>query len=302
MTSEPAFRAGFVAVVGRPNVGKSTLINALVGTKVSIVTPRPQTTRHRILGIRNEPAAQIVFVDTPGLHSRAEKAMNRLMNRAADAAIQDAELLLFVSEASRFTVEDERALERIKSAGRCPVVAVLNKIDKVHPREALLEAIGDMAGRFAFAEVVPVSARRRDNLDRLLEVVRRYLPESPPLWPATAVSDRGESFRAAELIREKLTLALRQEVPYGLTVEIERFERAAGRLTIAAIVWVERESQKGIVVGKGGALLKRIGRAARLELKAQYGMPVHLDLWVKVRENWADSEDQLRRLGYDTDA
>jgi len=294
-----AFRAGFVAVVGRPNVGKSTLINALVGTKVSIVTPRPQTTRHRILGIRNEPDAQMVFVDTPGMHSRARKAMNRLMNRAADAAIADAELLLFVSEANRWTAEDERALERIRAAARCPVIAVLNKIDKVHPREALLATIAERAAQFEYAEIVPVSARRGDNLARLVEVVRRYLPESPPLFPATAVSDRSESFRAAEIIREKLTLALHQEVPYGLTVEIERYERDENRLTIGALIWVERESQKGIVVGKGGELLKRAGRAARLELKALYGIPVHLDLWVKVRENWADSEEQLLKLGYE---
>lgn len=294
-----AFRSGFVAVVGRPNVGKSTLINALVGTKVSIVTPRPQTTRHRILGIRNEPAAQFVFVDTPGLHSHERKAMNRFMNRTADAAIADAELVLFVSEANRWTSEDERALGRVAATARCPVLAVLNKIDKVHPKGELLEAIADMAGRHAFAEIVPVSARRGDNLDRLAQVVRGYLPESPPLFPATTVSDRSESFRAAEVIREKLTLALRQEVPYGLTVEIERFEREGERLVIGAVIWVERESQKGIVVGKGGALLKRAGRAARLELKAQHGMPVHLDLWVKVRENWADSEEQLMRLGYE---
>lgn len=300
MGGEPAFRSGFVAVVGRPNVGKSTLINALVGSKVSIVTPRPQTTRHRILGILNAPHVQIVFVDTPGLHDEARKAMNRLMNQAADSAIADAELVLFVAEANRWTAEDERALERTKAAAHCPVIAVINKIDKVHPREELLRVIAEMAGRFAFAEVVPVSARRHDNLDRLAKVIPGFLPESPPLFPDTAVSDRSESFRAAELIREKLTLALRQEVPYGLTVQIERFDRQEDRLTIAALILVERESQKGIVVGKGGALLKGAGRAARVELKQTYGVPVHLDLWVKVRENWADSEEQLMRLGYDT--
>lgn len=287
-------------MVGRPNVGKSTLINVLVGTKVSIVTPRPQTTRHRILGILNAPHAQIIFVDTPGLHSEARKAMNRLMNQAADSAIADAELVLFVIEANRWTAEDERALGRTRAAARCPVIAVLNKIDKVHPREELLRVIAETAGRFAFAEVVPVSARKHDNLDRLVELIPKFLPESPPLFPATAVSDRSESFRAGELIREKLTLALRQEVPYGLTVQIERFERQQDRLILAALILVERDSQKGIVVGKGGALLKRAGRAARLELEQQYGVPVHLDLWVKVRENWADSEEQLMRLGYDT--
>lgn len=297
--AEPAFRSGFVAVVGRPNVGKSTLINALVGSKVSIVTPRPQTTRHRILGIRNDPQVQIVFVDTPGLHTQARKAMNRLMNQAADSAIADAELVLFVIEANRWTAEDERALKRTGAAARCPVIAVINKIDKVHPREELLRVIAETAERFAFAEVVPVSALRHDNLDRLVELIPGYLHESPPLFPETAVSDRSETFRAAELIREKLTLALRQEVPYGLTVQIERFERQEDTLVVAALILVERESQKGIVVGKRGALLKRAGRAARLDLEQQHGKRVYLDLWVKVRENWADNEEQLMRLGYD---
>ena len=286
--------------MGRPNVGKSTLINALVGSKVSIVTPKPQTTRHRILGIRSDTGSQVAFIDTPGLHSNARKAMNRLMNRAADAAVRDADLVLFLVEANRWTGDDARALERVASAGKAPVVAVINKIDKVHPKEELLRVIQEMSTRHAFAEVVPVSALRRENLDRLLSVIPAYLQESPPLFPADAVSDRNDTFRIAELIREKLTLALRQEVPYGLTVQVERFEREPEGIAIAALILVERESQKGIVVGKGGALLKKAGRAVRLELKEQYGVPVHLDLWVKVRDNWADSEEQLLRLGYDS--
>lgn len=300
MPEEQPYVAGFVAVVGRPNVGKSTLINALVGSKVSIVTPKPQTTRHRILGIRTDSRSQVAFIDTPGLHGNARKAMNRLMNRAADAAIRDADLVLFLVEANRWTADDARALRRIASAGKAPVVAVINKIDKVHPKEELLRVIGDMSARHAFAEVVPVSALRRENLDRLLSIIPAYLQESPPLFPEDAVSDRNDSFRIAELIREKLTLALRQEVPYGLTVQVERLEREAAGIAIGALILVERESQKGIVVGKGGALLKKAGRAARLELKEQYGVPVHLDLWVKVRDNWADSEEQLLRLGYDS--
>lgn len=299
MAEEQPYRSGFVAVVGRPNVGKSTLINALVRAKVSIVTPKPQTTRHRILGIRTDERSQVVFIDTPGLHTHAQKAMNRLMNRTADTAIRDADLVLFLVEANRWTAEDEQALKRIGAAGKAPVIAVINKIDKVHPKQELLRVIEEMAARFAFVEVVPVSALQRENLDRLLSVIPSYLDESPPLFPADAVSDRSDSFRIAELIREKLTLALRQEVPYGLTVQIERFEREAQGIAISALILVERESQKGIVVGKGGALLKKAGRAARLELKEQFGVPVHLDLWVKVRDNWADSEEQLLRLGYD---
>ncbi len=299
MPEEQPHVSGFVAVVGRPNVGKSTLINALVGSKVSIVTPKPQTTRHRILGIRTEAHTQVVFIDTPGLHTNARKAMNRLMNRAADSAIRDADLVLFLVEANRWTGEDEQALKRIADAGKAPVIAVINKVDKVHPKEELLHVIEEIAVRHEFAEVVPVSALRRENLDRLLAVIPSYLQESPPLFPADSVSDRSDSFHVAELIREKLTLALRQEVPYGLTVQVERFERDPEGIAIAALILVERDSQKGIVVGKGGALLKKAGRAVRLELKEQYGVPVHLELWVKVRDNWADSEEQLLRLGYD---
>lgn len=301
MTAGPAFRSGFVAVVGRPNVGKSTLINALVGSKISIVTPKPQTTRHRILGVLNDPDCQMVFVDTPGLHGGAGKAMNRLMNRAADNAIRDADLILFMSEANRWTAEDENALKRVADGrGRVPVIALINKIDKVHPKSELLQVIADRAAAFAFAEVIPISARQLDNLDRLLQLIPGLLPESPPLFPVETVTDRSDAFLAAELIREKLTLALRQEVPYGLTVEIEHFDRQEGALAVGAIVWVERDSQKGIVVGKGGSLLKKAGRAVRLELKEQYGVPVHVELWVKVRDNWADSEEQLLRLGYDS--
>lgn len=292
------FRCGFVAVIGRPNVGKSTLINAITGNKISIVTPKPQTTRHRILGVDTHENYQAIYVDTPGLHRQANRAMNRLMNRTAANALLDADLVLFVSEAGRFTDEDQDVLDRLKVVS-VPVIAVLNKIDRVHPREMLLEAIGIMAGRREFAEVVPMSARQRDDVLRLQQMVPPYLPTSPPLFPADMLTDRNEEFRAAEIIREKLIMALRQEVPYGLTVEIERLQKGESGIEIHAVIWVERDSQKGIVVGKGGSLLKRIGRIARLELKAEYGQPVHLELWVKVKDNWADSESDLQRLGYD---
>jgi GTPase len=297
--AEP-FRAGFVAVAGRPNVGKSTLVNLLVGRKVSIVTRKPQTTRHRILGIRTTDSAQIVLVDTPGLHRRGGKAMNRLMNRAAVNAVHDADLVLFLCEANRWTSDDAHALDRIRSA-RAPVIALLNKIDKVHPRTELLAAIEALAERFDFAQVIPISALRGENIDRLLTAMPAYLPESPPLYPAEMITDRSEAFRVAELLREKLTLCLRQEVPYGLTVQVERLARGEEGIEVDAVVWVEKESQKGIVVGKGGNVLKKAGRAARLELKREFEVPVHVNLWVKVRENWADSESQLRRLGYEPD-
>ncbi len=293
------YRAGFVAVVGRPNVGKSTLINAIVGRKISIVTSKPQTTRHRILAVHTTRDCQVIFVDTPGLHRKAGKAMNRLMNRTAVAALADADLVLYVTDATRFTNEDSDVLKRLESL-RVPVVAVLNKVDLVKPKERLLETISQMAARRDFEEIVPVSARKHSNLDALIGLVPRFLPESPPLFPAEMHSDRSADFHAAEIVREKLTILLRDEIPYGLTVQIEKYDRDAEGAEIAAVIWVERDSQKGIVVGKGGQMLKQVGRAARLDLKHLLGVPVHLELWVKVKDNWADSEKDLASLGYES--
>lgn len=292
-------RCGFVAVVGRPNVGKSTLINALMGKKISIVTAKPQTTRHRILAVHTTPGAQVIFVDTPGLHRKASRAMNRMMNRAATSALADADVVLFVFEAGRWTPEDGDVLRRLESV-TAPVVAVMNKIDLVQPKDKLLAIIETTSKRREFSDIVPISASKHDNLDVLLDLIPPYLPESPFLFPEDMQTDRGFDFLAAELIREKLTLSLHQEIPYGLTVQIQRFESDDDGATIHAVIWVERESQKGIVVGKGGAVLKRIGREARLELRDRLGKPVHLDLWVKVKDNWADNEKDLMRLGYES--
>ncbi len=297
--SDDTFRAGFVAVVGRPNVGKSTLINAIMGSKISIVSRRPQTTRHRILAVQTTKTHQIIFVDTPGLHRNAGKVMNRMMNKTAVNALLDADLVVFMCEANRWTHEDQYALDRLHDI-KSPAIAVLNKVDKVHPREEALIAIAEMTERYTFEDVVPMSAKRNENVDRFLELIPKFLPESELLFPADTITDRSELFRTAELIREKLTRYLRQEVPYGLTVQIERFERDEHGVAINAIIWVERDSQKGIVVGKGGSVLKRVGRAARLEMKAEMGMPVHLEMWVKVKDNWADNEKDLLSLGYDT--
>jgi GTP-binding protein Era len=292
------YRCGLVAVIGRPNVGKSTLINAVMGRKVSIVTAKPQTTRHRILAVHTREKEQIIFVDTPGLHRKSGKAMNRMMNRTAANALADADLILFVSDATRWTEEDDDVLLRLKSAS-APVIALLNKIDKVQPREKLLEGLGSLSARFEFSEIVPISAIKKDNLDHLMEMIPPYLPESPPLFPPDMKTDRSNEFHIAEIIREKLTLMLHQEMPYGLTVQIERMVREEKGLAINAVIWVERDSQKGIAVGKNGSVLKKVGRSARLEINSLLGESVHLELWVKVKSNWADSEKDLMSLGYE---
>jgi GTP-binding protein Era len=294
-------RCGFAALIGRPNVGKSTLLNALIGSKVSIVTPRPQTTRHRVLGLVNLPDAQIAFVDTPGLHLKEGRALNRAMNRTAAAAALDADLILFVVEALRFGEEDELALARAKEAGR-PVIAVVNKVDKARPREKLLPYLAQLAGRHDFVEVVPVSALDATDAQRLLAVIARHLPESPPLFPPEQVTDRGQNFRIAEIIREKLTLELTDELPYGIAVEVEGTgEEEDGQLVVSAVIWVDRQGHKPIVIGARGERLKRIGSAARRELNALLGRRLHLNLWVKVREDWADDALALRQLGMESE-
>ena len=292
----PEFRSGFAALVGRPNVGKSTLLNALVGEKLSIVTPRPQTTRHRILGVCTTPEAQIAFVDTPGLHQYASRALNKAMNRTATAALEDADLVVLVVEALRWTPEDALALERIARSGRAAIAAV-NKIDRVRPRERLLPYLAELATRHAFLAIVPVSALKSDNIGDLRRTIAAHLPLSPPLFPDGELTDRGLAFRIAELIREKLTLELNQEVPYGIAVEVERLTPEPDQLIVDAAIWVDRAGQKPIVIGAHGERLKRVGRAARLALNGMLARRVHLNLWVKVRENWADNARALKELG-----
>jgi GTP-binding protein Era len=299
-TGAQPYRCGFAAIVGRPNVGKSTLMNALLGRKISIVTPKPQTTRHRILGILTRPHAQIVFVDTPGLHTNERRVMNRYMNRSALASLADADVDLFVVEALAWTDEDQRVLTALERGGR-PIIVLVNKVDKVYPKDRLLPYIQELTHKGKFVDVVPISGLKRVALEALPDVVARYLPESPPHFPEEQITDRSEQFQAAEIIREKLTWRLRQELPYGLTVEIERFgqDDESGRFLINAVIWVERTGQKAIVIGQGGEGLKEVGRAARIELSKLLSKAVHLELWVKVKENWSDSEAALRQLGYE---
>lgn len=299
MPSAEPFRSGFVALVGRPNVGKSTLLNALVGQKVSITARRAQTTRQRIVGVRHLENAQLVFVDTPGIHHSPGKGkrLNRAMNRAAEEALEDVDVVVQLVEAGRFTDEDAAVLDRIRTHP-APLLAV-NKVDRIRPRERLLPFLDELAGRAPGLEIVPLSATRQDNTERLLELVAARVPEGPAFYPADYVTDRPRAFLAAELVREKLTRYLGQEIPYELAVEVEAFQETAGRLQIQAVILVSRPGQKAIVIGEGGQGLKRIGRAARLEMERLFGQRVHLDLWVRVRKDWMEDESTLRRLGYD---
>ena len=296
--NESPFRAGHVAIVGRPNVGKSTLVNALVGRKVSIVAPKPQTTRHRVLGVVNRASAQLVLVDTPGLHESARRVMNQYMNRVAISSSQDADVLLFVIEALRFNDEDQWVWDRVRGLKQ-PLFLVINKVDQVFPRERLLPFLEDIAERIPASGIIPVSALQAANLERLIEVVAERLPVSPPLFAPDVLTNRDEPFHAAEVVREKLTLKLRDELPYGINVQIERYADEDGRIMIHAVIWVERAGQKAIVIGQRGERLKEIGRLARIELSDLWQRSVHLELWVKIKENWADSEMALRQFGYE---
>src|SRR5512139_3317764 len=295
-------RCGIAALVGRPNVGKSTILNTLLGRKISIVSPRPQTTRTRIHGVLTRPSLQIVFADLPGIHTKQPRAINRFMNRMALSSLADSDVNLFVIEALRWTDEDERALEELRQAGR-PILLLINKVDRAHPKDRLLPFIAEISSKADFAEVVPLSALKRDNIERLPDLIARYLPESPLLYPPEQITDASDRFMAAEIVREKLTRRLQEEVPYGLVVEVEGIGEAEdepGKLVVQAVIWVERTGQKAIVIGKGGELLKEIGTAARLDLKRHFGRPVHLELWVKVREGWSDDENALRKFGFET--
>jgi GTP-binding protein Era len=298
--SEPnaagGFRSGYAALVGRPNVGKSTLLNALVGEKLSIVTPRPQTTRHRIVGVCHLPQTQIAFVDTPGLHHGAARALNRAMNRTAGAALAEADLCVLVVAALEWTRGDALVLKRVAESG-LPAIAAVNKIDRASPRARLLPYIAELAKRFDFQEIVPVSALKLEQVDALRAAIAQHLPVAEALYAPGTLTDRDMSFRIAELIRERLTLELNQEVPYGIAVEVERTAEVEGQLVVDAAIWVDRAGQKPIVIGAGGERLKRVGRAARLQLNELLGRRVHLELWVKVREDWADDARALQHLG-----
>jgi len=294
--TEP-YRAGYVAVVGRPNVGKSTLVNALVGVKISIVSAKPQTTRHRMLGIASSDAGQLVLVDTPGIHREQGNAMSRHLNRAARGALPDVNAALLVIEAGRWHAEDSLAYEALVRSG-VPCVLAINKIDRIKDKTTLLPFIAEHTHGRDFAAVHPISALQAKGLDALRATLLRLMPESAPVFDEDEITDKSQRFLAAELIREQLMQRLGEEVPYSATVEVERFEEDGALLRIAVVVWVAREGQKPIVIGKGGERLKAIGRSAREGMERLFGRKVFLEIWCKVREDWADDEAALRRFGY----
>ncbi len=312
MNASSSYRSGSVAVIGRPNVGKSTLTNALVGAKVSITSNRPQTTRHRLLGIatfaagKDRPAGQIVLVDTPGLHKQQGKfsasAMSRVMNRAARGALEEVDAALMVVEAGRWDEEDTLAYNVLRDAG-IPVVLVVNKVDRIKEKAAMLPFLSEVAQDREFAALHPVSALKRNGLEALVKDVLALLPEQPPMFGEDEITDRSERFLAAELVREQLMRQLGAELPYATTVEIENFtteNSPKGELArIGAVIWVERESQKAIVIGKGGARLKDIGSKARQQMEHLFGRKVFLETWVRVREGWSDDETALKAFGYE---
>lgn len=293
-----AFHCGYVALVGRPNVGKSTLMNRILGQKLSIVTAKPQTTRQRIAGIKTTDQGQIIYIDTPGIHLAAKKALNRYMNRIAQASFHEVDLILFLIEAGRWTRQDEHVARSLESVG-VPVLLVVNKIDLVPDKSKLLQFLEKEVKTGRFEEVFLIAARSGDGVDRLEARVLKSLPFSRPYYDEDQWTDRSERFLAAELIREQLMLRLHQELPYSLTVEVEEFKREKRILRIGAIVWVERKGQKQIVIGKGGDVLKFVGSKARKALQELFEEKVYLRLWVKVSRDWSDSERALRQFGFD---
>jgi GTP-binding protein Era len=288
---------GYCALIGRPNVGKSTLLNRLIGQKLAITSRKPQTTRHRILGVKTRADGQAIYVDTPGIHQRGNQAMNRYLNRTARTALADVDLLLFVVESLKWTPEDESVLTAVRESST-PCILVVNKVDLIKGKERLLPYLADVSAKHPFVEVIPLSASKGDNLEVLEQKVFSLLPEAQNFFPPDQMTDRSERFFAAELIREQLTRRYAKEIPYALTVEIERFEEEGARYRIGAVVWVEREGQKSIIIGKRGEALKEVARQARIEMENLFQRRVFLDIWVKVKKSWSSDENALSQLGY----
>ena len=296
-SSSSASRCGYVAIVGRPNVGKSTLLNHMLGQKISITSRKPQTTRNAVVGIKTEGEVQIIFVDTPGLHLGQQKAINRYMNRAASTAMKDVDVVVFVVDRFVWNEEDEAVAERLRHVSS-PIILAVNKVDQIEEKETLLPHLQTLSEKLQVAEIVPISALRNANLERLEELIVQRLPEGVHMYPEDQITDRSSRFMAAEIVREKITRQLGDELPYEMAVEIEEFKQEGNLLNISALILVEKEGQKRILIGDKGERIKQIGTQARLDMEKLFEMKIMLKLWVKIKSGWSDDERALRSLGY----
>lgn len=299
-SEKTSYRCGYVAIIGRPNVGKSTLLNHILGMKLSITSRKPQTTRHQILGVKTTDDVQTIYVDTPGMHQRRGTAINKYMNRAATSVLNDVDVLLFVIQALAWTEEDDAVLQRLESIS-APVILVVNKIDLLDDKQELLPFINEVSAKYEFREVIPVAAVKGDNISQVETVVAGLLPEGPAFYPDDQVTDRSMRFLAAEIIREKLVRELGQELPYTSTVTIDKYDEDDKLVRIHATIFVESAGQKAIIIGSKGSRLKSIGSKARKDIESLLETKVYLNLWVKVREGWSNDERALRGLGYGED-
>jgi len=291
------YRCGYVTILGRPNVGKSTLLNQILGQKISITSRKPQTTRLHLLGIKSDNNSQVIYVDTPGIQQSPTNAINRHMNREAINAIHDVDILIYMIEAMSWTDKDKHVLNLINSV-EMPVILVLNKVDKIKNKQKLLPFIKKMEGKSKFTEIIPISAKTKDNISKLENFIQESLPVAPQLFPDDQITDRNEQFFAAEYIREKLTRKLGDELPYHLTVTIEYFKCEGNLVHISALIWVSSKGQKAIVIGKNGDILKQIGEQARIDMEKLFDKKVFLQTWVKVKEKWIDNIQALKQFGY----
>lgn len=298
--SDQKFKCGYVAIIGRPNMGKSTLLNYILGLKLSITSRKPQTTRHQILGVKNQDNGQLIFVDTPGIHSDGQRAINRYMNRAASSVIHDVDVVLFMVQSLKWTDDDQLVLNKLKQV-EVPVVLLINKVDMVNDKHKLLPFISQLSSKYDFAKVLPISAKQGDNIDDLQDYLLTLMPEAPAYFQNDEYTDRSTRFLVSEIIREKLVRELGNELPYQTTVEIERYKDEEKITRINALILVETKGQKIIVIGDKGARLKSIGTKARKDIENLIDRKVFLQLWVKVKSGWSDSEASLRSLGYDSE-
>jgi GTP-binding protein Era len=295
---EAVSRCGYVAIVGRPNVGKSTMLNHILKQKLCITSRKPQTTRHNLIGIKTENSVQAIYVDTPGMHLQHEKALNRYMNRAATTAIRDVDVVVFIVDRLVWNDDDDMVVKRLINVD-CPIILAVNKIDQIDDKETLLPHLQTLSSKLDVAEIIPVSALKETNLDRLEQLVAKYLPLADHFYPEDQITDRSSRFLSAEIVREKITRQLGDELPYQMTVEIEEFQHEGKIIHISAVIHVERDGQKRILIGDKGSKIKLIGQEARLDMEALFDTKVMLRLWVKVKSGWSDDERALQSLGYD---